>query len=644
MTLPTSLSIPLSILCLYIVIVVLSIVIAFLELKNHRASWNSLKILFYCLIILQSLCRGIMIGWGLLKNIEGGEFYSNFPALLFISFSGILGLQMYQFSLKDQDYQLLDSRVAKKKNHRLLKIGTNTLIAFNTVMYASNFLLFGIAERDNGNSTTIHNHSSSSSPPSSSSHSIDSTSIDSFSESSSSSSIYDELSSKADTKIYVIIQIFYISCLGFLLVFHSIIGWKSFKRFKLYFGGKLNILHLIFMICILSRIVLLIFDPTSKKSSILHFQMTNRSILTFTMFYFTFGEIIPSLLSLYIQYLLPNHQLNKLQYSENFMDDMEQQQHSDNSSNGSSIGSNRSNNNSSSTRQAWDNSVIIQDKIGIGASGAEVFLCNLRGATFAVKIMKDAVSFDRENFLKEIEIYKSLPKSSNLLEYKGTSKSNQQIKLYMEYMPFTLAKYIDTRLKCGGDTPDDSKKIFKNYLLYQNRGTKQKSKPFYFQYEQSVGILYLISIALELLHKHKIAHGDLKTDNIFLLLKDTEIHQIKLGDFNQSIRSPTSSDIQKEIYQFGLVIFDILNLSNQSCLKDPNPPNINLDNIYYSNDQRYQSLLHLYQLCILTEQSDKYQQQQPSSTTTTIKSMTDIKSYLSDLHKQIIETKGILKF
>ncbi|KAN0009320.1 hypothetical protein ACTFIU_006600 [Dictyostelium citrinum] len=685
--------IPLILLCFYSVNGIVAVVSSLVELFIHKASWNSIKIFFYSLLILQCLCRCIIIGWGMIETVQGGEFYSNFPSLLFISYAGLIALQMIQFLPNDNQYLLLSSE-GKKNNHKV-KVGTNILIFFNLFMYFGMFLLFGIAEKQIGNSTSFNHHGNHNST-------IDNSSITSTDEIPIISTEAGELYLFGDKDpIYIVLDCFYFVCLITLLAFHSYVGWKTYKRNKDLFGIKLNVIHLILLICIFIRSLLVIFDPSSPNNSILHIDTESWLIYIYTLSYYVVGEIIPGMLLIVIEFLLPYHK------RKDFIN----------------IGGELS-----SYQDVWKSeNIAIHELLGMGGSGAMVHRCTvkkgpLRGGTFAVKVMKDCTNEDIESLENEIRVYEKL-KSPYIVSYQGSSKvvgSNGhifEIRLFMEYIPHTLDKYLLARSVCGDSNGGGSSRNLKNYFLHmqeyqsspqssfsyyqnqnqnnnQNNSLQQQQQqqqqyiyPYYFRYSQVVWYLYQISIGLDNLHANKIAHRDLKSNNIFVTLSESEIKICKIGDFDISrsfnnpkvlnvLSNPTAlqqqklngffqsepiiessitttttetpqtihSAFQHDILSFGFIVLDFLTLSNYSCLDSK----FDTTNHYYDDklnnnkssvkikkpdlpdyikkeEKLWEPIIELYKSCTSDDPNKR-----PSSL--------GVKFHLSNLYKDIIES------
>ncbi|KAF2077654.1 hypothetical protein CYY_001041 [Polysphondylium violaceum] len=654
----TEIASPLVLLCSYIVMGLLAMCSGLVELIKHKASWNSIKILFYSLFILQCLCRCLIITWGMIEVLEGGEFYSNFPSLLFISYGGLLALQMVQF-LPGDDYYLLSNSKKDISNSNKLRIGTNILIGYNLVMYFGMFLMFGVAQKLVGNASSFSIPNATTTTTTTTGASL------LYSTSTTGSTItidqainyleYDTITGTTTTTgtllgegnggkiapierngqaaIYTVIDYFYFFCLLLLISAHCYVGWKTYLRFKDLFGIKLNIIHLGLIICMVIRAIMIVVNP-SPNSSIIHIDKDSVVAKVYMVLYYAIGEIFPGLIILSIQFLLPFH--TEKNYSQ--------------------LGGELTN-----PQDIWAaENISIHELLGIGGSGAKVHRCTvkkgpLRGGTYAVKVMKDCTPEDQESLMNEIKLHERL-KSPYIVSYHGhTIVKNSEIRLFMEYIPHTLDKYLKARKVCGDKHGNGSNQMLKNYLLHMqeyhtsvpNISTGPQTFPYYFTYAQIVWNLYQIAIGLDTLHNHRIAHRDLKTNNIFVTLSDFEIKHCKIGDFDisKSFKKVDSIDtqsiqtaFQNDIYSFGILTYDFLSLNNASCLM-----NMNVSHPAFSNPvlpdyvlqlspdletpTMWEPIVNLYKSCTAENPSMR-----PSSI--------EVKYILSDLHKKVIESGG----
>lgn len=386
------------------------------------------------------------------------------------------------------------------------------------------------------------------------------------------------------------------------------------------------------------RAIMIVVNP-SPNSSILHIDKDSVIAKIYMVCYYAIGEIFPGLLILCIQFLLPFH--TEKNYSQ--------------------LGGELTN-----PQDIWaPENISIHELLGIGGSGAKVHRCTvkkgpLRGGTYAVKVMKDCTPEDQESLMNEIRLHERL-KSPYIVSYHGhTVVKDSEIRLFMEYIPHTLDKYLKARKVCGDRYGNGSSQMLKNYLLHMQEyhtsgptiSVGQQTYPFYFTYAQIVWYLYQISIGLDTLHHHKIAHRDLKTNNIFVTLSDFEVKQCKIGDFDISKSFKKADDsmssslntqsiqtaFQNDIFSFGILMYDLLSLNNASCLMNMNMTHPAFANpvlpdyvLQLSPDLEsstvWEPIINLYKSCTAENPSMR-----PSSI--------EVKYTLSDLHKKVIESGG----
>eukprot|EP01132_Coremiostelium_polycephalum_P005775 gene5775-7185_t len=295
----------------------------------------------------------------------------------------------------------------------------------------------------------------------------------------------------------------------------------------------------------------------------------------------------------------------------------------------------------------WNsNNISLLEPLGNGGSGAKVYRCTvkkgpLRGGTFAVKIMKDCVQEDQERLRNEIEVYKKM-KSPHIVSYLGNKIIGDEIRLFIEYIPHTLDRYLAARAVCGDKSGNGSSYLLKNFLLHMQQYTNRSDPshtttryPYNFTYQEVVWYLYQISIGLDTLHQNMIAHGDLKSNNIFVTLSDSDIKQCKIGDFDisrtfkhsEKYDHPIRVAFQNDVLAFGMVMFDFITLQNASCLLSHSDQTFSCPTLpdHIQNHPVWKPLVILYRDC--TNQNSA---KRPSSI--------EIKECLALLYKYIIES------
>ncbi|GAM28559.1 hypothetical protein SAMD00019534_117350 [Acytostelium subglobosum LB1] len=586
--------VPLVLFLLYVLVLVTGILSGITELVKHRASFNSIKLFFYALYILNGLCRALILAWGMSEQLTGGEFYANFPALLYISYAGLLALQMLvsyttpqshldniipnnqhvdnnnnriQFS-PSEGYTLLNRQ--KQRNWFMVRSGTNLLIGCNLIMYFTAFLLFGLAEREIGDSTSIGHFTSSDSMP------------------------------YAESVIYSVLDYFFITIDLILFLSHALVAYKTFRTFREIYGVQINIAHASLILLILCRAIILFLSPNSSNSSLSISTGTDQFIV-YTLVYYIIGEIIPAFLIIYIEFILPYHS------ADSYID----------------LGT------------VDDQELTIQfehgEIIGRGGSGAQIKRCTMRngkGGDPRICVVKtidehECNSIDYIHLQDEIRIYEYIQKKSkgteNILNYILASKSKSELRLYLEYMPHTLENYLVARSNCG-DKPN-LQKYFLNIHFYASSFQMTPQQPYFFEKDAVLTCLLSIAQGLHFLHSNNIIHNDLKPNNVFVVLEyDTEIKQCKIGDFDNSILLRGKGDIinaidrvddytpyfKHDILQFGMIIYYLLTLNLlPKCMGYHSYHAPALPKLDHLTDIKWLPIVDLYQRCVNVDRSQR---------------------------------------
>eukprot|EP01117_Protostelium_nocturnum_P016091 TRINITY_DN6311_c0_g1_i1.p1 TRINITY_DN6311_c0_g1~~TRINITY_DN6311_c0_g1_i1.p1 ORF type:complete len:381 (+),score=126.12 TRINITY_DN6311_c0_g1_i1:405-1547(+) len=147
--------------------------------------------------------------------------------------------------------------------------------------------------------------------------------------------------------------------------------------------------------------------------------------------------------------------------------------------------------------------------LGKGASGAEVYLAESDGFTFAAKVLSLCnVDETIEACKKEIDLLMKLD-HKNIVRYLGHEFTKDSLRLYLPYYPATLHDIIQ-----------EKKKTNKSFTA-----------------SQIVNYLIQIAEGLDYLHnlKDPILHRDIKSANVFANLdSNRDITKLQLGDFDVS--------------------------------------------------------------------------------------------------------------
>ena len=143
----------------------------------------------------------------------------------------------------------------------------------------------------------------------------------------------------------------------------------------------------------------------------------------------------------------------------------------------------------------------VIEKIGEGAT-AEVFLIENQATkiTLAMKVLSFSNNSIKEAFQRELNVFINLPVHSNILRLCDHYEIGEEIGVFVtERMDIDLL----------------------DFLLSRKRLTMSECRFIFHQ----------ICSAISHLHSHKIAHCDIKPENILLKLEDGAIKEVKLSDF-----------------------------------------------------------------------------------------------------------------
>ena len=141
-------------------------------------------------------------------------------------------------------------------------------------------------------------------------------------------------------------------------------------------------------------------------------------------------------------------------------------------------------------------------KLGEGST-SDVYLCKLNNSYYAIKILKDLPSSERD-YLREISMLKKLkhPNITNLIS-NGYEKLNSSYFLTNKY-------YLILDLASKGE-------LF-NYIFFPQKGFSEKQCRYIFKQ---------LLLAVNACHINGVAHLDIKTENLML----DDKFNIKLSDF-----------------------------------------------------------------------------------------------------------------
>jgi len=153
--------------------------------------------------------------------------------------------------------------------------------------------------------------------------------------------------------------------------------------------------------------------------------------------------------------------------------------------------------------------IQLQEILGGGGSGAQIYKATYGGLTFAAKVMKgDMVPEMIDPIKREIHIMESID-NEHVVKYLGHHITESEIRLYMALYSSTLHDEIN-----------------------QRRKQKMPYKP-----AEICRFMTLITKGLSYLHSMNppILHRDLKSENIFVQYDSRkEIDLLKIGDFDSS--------------------------------------------------------------------------------------------------------------
>mmetsp|Transcript_35641 Transcript_35641/g.55626 ORF Transcript_35641/g.55626 Transcript_35641/m.55626 type:complete len:251 (-) Transcript_35641:3041-3793(-) len=138
-----------------------------------------------------------------------------------------------------------------------------------------------------------------------------------------------------------------------------------------------------------------------------------------------------------------------------------------------------------------------------------VHVCQVDGWQCALKVLSlEGVNATQiEKFEKEVSFLESLPAHKNLVQYLHHQQTRGSIRLYMRRYHSTLRDYLKTEV----------------------------TEPL--SLKQVVTVCLDVAVGLSILHKNKIVHRDLKTDNLFVTLDGLgTFSYCSVGDFDSAKR------------------------------------------------------------------------------------------------------------
>eukprot|EP01121_Diplochlamys_sp_Union-15-3_P019168 TRINITY_DN715_c0_g2_i3.p1 TRINITY_DN715_c0_g2~~TRINITY_DN715_c0_g2_i3.p1 ORF type:complete len:313 (+),score=53.55 TRINITY_DN715_c0_g2_i3:65-1003(+) len=213
----------------------------------------------------------------------------------------------------------------------------------------------------------------------------------------------------------------------------------------------------------------------------------------------------------------------------------------------------------------------------IGGSGASVYTCLVDGWQCVMKELnlegvKDTTI---KQFETEIKLLEDLPYHPNIVRYLFYERKGNCLRLYVTRYSSSLRSVLHTRREHIREDRED-----------------------WFSVTEIAKWAAEIITGLDFLHKNKIVHRDLKTDNVFVLLvAHNEISQLAIGDFDTAKRigkgqqaktiigTPSYMapevfnakqdgyyNYKADVWSFGMVLYELITLKQP--YEDENPVNI----------------------------------------------------------------------
>mmetsp|Transcript_8043 Transcript_8043/g.24907 ORF Transcript_8043/g.24907 Transcript_8043/m.24907 type:complete len:539 (-) Transcript_8043:208-1824(-) len=204
--------------------------------------------------------------------------------------------------------------------------------------------------------------------------------------------------------------------------------------------------------------------------------------------------------------------------------------------------------------------IEVLEKIAeVGGSNATVSLCFVDGWRCVVKQIDIEDANMVQSLKTEISIVANLPDHANVVRYFYYDQAGTYIRLFMEEFSGTLGDIVSARKKAG----------LKGFPV-----------------EQILMFSRDILEGLDFLHKHKVIHRDLKSDNVFVRVdNEGKIKRLALGDFDTAKKLTKTTDFKTiigtpsfmapevlnaresgsysfsaDIYSFGMIIYELMTL------------------------------------------------------------------------------------
>jgi NIMA (never in mitosis gene a)-related kinase len=197
--------------------------------------------------------------------------------------------------------------------------------------------------------------------------------------------------------------------------------------------------------------------------------------------------------------------------------------------------------------------VIIERRISRGGgSGCAVFSVTVQGWRCAMKELDISRTNQREveSFLKEISVCEGLPYHPNICRYLFHDRAGDRLRLFMTQYEGTLFDHI-LKLKDSGRS---------------------------FSLRELVRLAQELLQGIAFLHKNKLLHRDLKSENVFVIMNDrNEVHSLAVGDFDQAkkttqaamtvvgtpgytapeVLSGSAYSYPADVWSFGMVLYEM---------------------------------------------------------------------------------------